>query len=111
MLNVSAFSFQPGRLWGLVCVGASIDDSCDVIAKFFPDIAQSLRATAIFHRIMKQRADRFSLIRAVLECDGSHAKNMRNERNSRFLARLISMRTRRINQRFLKLLRQLHAGA
>src|SRR6266850_5227075 len=111
MLNVIAFSFQPRRLWCLVCVGASIDDSCDVIAKFFADIAQSLRATAIFHRIMKQRADRVSLIRAVLKRDGSYAKNVRDERNSRFLARLISMRTRRINQRFLKLLRQLHSEA
>jgi hypothetical protein len=60
---------------------------------------------------MKQRADRFSLIRAVLKRDGSHAKNMRDERNSRFLARLITMRARRINQRFFKLLRQLHSGA
>ena len=85
MLNVRAFSFQPRRLWRLVCVGASIDDSCDVIAKFFPDIAQSLRATAIFHRIMEQRADCFGFIRAVLKRDGSHAKNMRDERNSVFL--------------------------
>jgi len=111
MLDVGAFSFQPRRLWRLVCVGASINDSGDVIAKFLADIAQSFRATAIFDRIMKQRADRFGFIRAVLEYDGGDAKNMRNERNSRFLARLISMRTRRINQRFLKLLRQLHAGA
>ena len=111
MLNVRAFSFQPRRLWCLVCVGASIDDPGDVIAKFFPDIPQSFRATAIFHRIMEQRADRFGLIRAVLERDGGHAKNMRDERNSCFLARLITMRARRINQRFFKLLRQLHSGA
>ena len=105
MLNVRAFSFQPWRLWRLVCVGASIHDLCDVIAKFLPDIAQSFRATAILHRVMKQRADRFSLTRAVLKRDGSHAKNMRNERNSGFLAHLITMRARRINQRFLELLR------
>src|SRR6476660_9345652 len=110
MLDVRAFSFQPRRLWCLVCVGASIDDACDVITKFLPDIAQALRAAAIFHRIMKQRGDRFSLIRAVLKRYGSDAKNMRDERNSRFLARLITMRARRINQRFLKLLRQLHSG-
>ena len=111
MVDVAAFSLQPRRLWRLVCVGASINDPGDIVAKFLPDIAQSFRATAIFHRIMKQRANRFGFIRAVLECDGGYAKNMRNERNSRFLARLISMRTRRINQRFLKLLRQLHSGA
>ena len=109
MLDVRALSFQPRRLWRLVCVGASINDLGDVVAKFVPDIARSFRATAIFHRIMKQRADSFGLIRAVLERDGSHAKNMRDERNSRFLARLISMRTRRINQCFLKLLRQFHS--
>src|SRR6478752_3188046 len=107
MLNIRAFSFQPRWLWCLVCVGASINDPGDIITKFLPDIAQSLRATAIFDRIMKQRADRFSLIRAVLKRGGSDAKNMRDERNSRFLARLITMRARRINQRFFKLLRQL----
>src|SRR6476660_9913415 len=110
MVDVSAFSFQPRRLWGLVCVSASINDPGDIVAKFLPDIAQALRATAIFHRIMKQRADRFSLIRAVLKRDGSDAKNMRDERNSRFLAHLITMRARRINQRFFKLLRRLHSG-
>ena len=65
MLNVRAFSFQPWRFWRLVCVGASIHDSCDVIAKLLPDIAQSLLASAILHRIMEQRADCFGLIRAV----------------------------------------------
>src|SRR6476620_5077593 len=104
MLNIRAFSFQPRRLWRLVCVGASINDPGDIVAKFLPDIAQALRATAIFHRIMKQRANRFSLIRAVLKRDGSHAKNMRDERDSRFLPRLISMRTPGVNQRFFKLL-------
>ena len=105
MVDVSAFAFQPRRLRRLVRVGASINDPGDILAKFFPDIAQSFRATAIFHRIMKQRADRFSLIRAVLKRDGSHAKNMRDEWNSRFLARLITMRAGRINQRLFKLLR------
>ena len=111
MLDVRAFSFQPRRFWRFVCVGTSINDPGDVIAEFFADIAQSLDATAIFDRIVKQRADRFSLIRAVLERDGSHAKNMRDEWNSRFLARLITMRASRINQRLFKLLRQLHSGA
>src|SRR6516225_2219179 len=108
MLDVSAFSFQPRRLWRVICVSASINDPSAIIAKFFPDIAQSLRATAIFHRIVKERADRFGFVRAVLKRDGSYAKNMADERNSRFLARLITMRARRINQRLLKLFRQLH---
>ena len=105
MLDISAFAFQPRRLWGLVCVGASIDDFGDIIAKFLPDIAQSFNATAVFHRIMKQRADRFGFIPAVFKRYGSHPKNMRDERNSRFLARLITMRARRVNQRFFKLRR------
>ena len=107
MLDVSAFSFQPRRLWRVICVSASIDDPGDIIAKFLPDIAQSFRATAIFHRIVKKRANRFGFIRAVLKRDGSHAKNMADERNSRFLARLITMQARRINQRLLKLFRHL----
>ena len=111
MFDVRSLSFQPGRLWHLVCVGASINDPGDVITKFFADIAQSLDATAIFHGVMEQRTGRFSLIRAVLKCDGSHAKNVRHERNSRFLAHLITMGVRCINQGFLKLLRQLHSGA
>src|SRR5215472_17238564 len=108
MLDVSAFSFQPRWLWRLIRIGASINDFGDVIAKLYLDIAQSFGATAIFHRIMEQRADRFGFICAVLKRDGSHAKNVRDERNSRFLARLISVRARRINQSFFKLLRQLH---
>ena len=85
MFDVRTFSFQPRRFWCFVCVGTSINDPGDVITKFFADIAQSLDAAAIFDRIVKQRADRFSLIRAVLKRDGSHAKNMRDERNSVFL--------------------------
>ena len=108
MIDVSAFSFQPRRFWRLICVGASIHDFSDVIAKFFPDIAQSFRTATIFNRVMKQRADRFAFIRAVLERDGSHAKNMRHERNSRFFARLIAMGTRRVDQSFFKFLRQFH---
>ena len=108
MLDVSAFSFQPRRLWHVICVSASINDPGDIIAKFLADIAQSFRATAIFHCIVKKRANRFGFIRAVLKRDGSHAKNMTDERNSRFLARLITMCTRRINQRLLKLFRYFH---
>src|SRR4030095_13816860 len=111
MLDVSAFSFQPRRLWRVICVSASINDPGDIIAKFLPDIAQSFRATAICHGVWTQRADRFGFIRAVLKRDGSHAKNMADKRNSRFLARLITMRARRINQPFFELLRQLHSGA
>src|SRR4029079_5437769 len=108
MLDVSLFSFQPWGLSRFVCVGASINDPGDAIAKFLPDIAQPFLATAIFNRIMKQRADPFGFIRTVLKCDGSHAKNMRDERNSRFLAHLITMRARRINQCLFKFFRQLH---
>src|SRR6266568_4358409 len=103
MLDVSSFSLQPRRLWRLIRIGAAINDPRYVIAKFFPDIAQSVRAAAIFHRIMKQRADCFGFARAVLKRDRSHAKNMRDKRNPRFLAHLITMRLRRINQRFLSL--------
>ena len=39
----------------------------------------------------------------------SDAKNVRDVRNPRLLARLITMRPARVNQRFLKLLRQLHS--
>ena len=108
MLDVSAFSFQPRRLWRLVSIGATVNDSGDVIAKFFPNIAQSFRAAAILNRVVKKRGDRFGFIPAVLQRDVSDAKNMRDERNARFLAHLITMQSCRINQRFLKLLRQLH---
>src|SRR6266498_2479054 len=81
MLDVTSFSFQPRRLWRFIRVGATVNDPADIIAKFFPDIAQSLRATAIFHRVMKQRADRFGFIRAVLKRDGSDAKDMRDVRH------------------------------
>ena len=104
MLDVSAFSFQPRRLWRLVRICAPINDPGDVIAKSFPDMAQSFSPAAIFHRIMKKRTDRFGFIGIVLQCDGSDTKDMRDERNSRFLPRLIAMRPGRINQRFLKLL-------
>src|SRR5262245_2087815 len=109
MFDVIAFAFQPRRLWRLVRVRASINDPGDVIAKLLPDIAQSFRATAVFHGVVKQRTDRFGFIRAVLKSDRSHAKNMHDERNSRLLARLIAMRARRINQPFLKFLRKLHS--
>src|SRR5438045_9763868 len=108
MIDVSALSLRPWWLWRLICVGASINDFGDLIAKFFADIAQSFGATAIFHGIMKQRADRFGFIRAVLKCDGSHPKNVRHERNPRFLARLITMRARRRTQPFFRLLLHLH---
>ena len=39
MLDVSAFAFQPRRLWRLVCIGATINDPGHTIAKSFPDIA------------------------------------------------------------------------
>src|SRR5262249_51407681 len=109
MLDVSAFPFQPRRLWHLICVGASINDFGNVIAEFLADIAQSFSAAAIFHCVMKQRANCFNFIRAILERDGSYTENMRNERNSGFLARLITMRASRINQRLFKFFRQLHA--
>src|SRR5215475_12604443 len=108
MLDVSTFSFQPRRLWRVICVSASINDPGDIIAKFLADIARSFSATAVFHSVVKQRADRFGFIRAVLKRDGSHAKNMADERNSRLLARLITMQARRINQGLLKLFRHLH---
>jgi hypothetical protein len=108
MFDVSAFSFQPRRLWRLVCVGATINDPRDVIAKFLPDIAQSFRAAAIFHGIVKKRANRFGFIRTVLQRDSRGAKDMCDVRNPRFLPHLITMRPRGINQRFLKLHRQLH---
>src|SRR4029077_12442854 len=109
MLYVSAFSFQPRRLWRLICVGASINDFGDVIAEFLPDIAQPFGAAAIFNRVMKQRANCFNFIRAIFERNGTHAENMRDERNSGFLARLITMRARGVNQCLFKFLRQLHA--
>src|SRR5436190_703625 len=109
MLDVSTFSFQPRRLWRLVRVSATVNDSGDLIAKFFPDIAQSFCAATIFNSVVKKRGDRFRFIRTVLKRDGSHAKNMRHIRNPRFLPHLITMRLRRINQPFLKSLRQLHS--
>src|SRR5207244_13464230 len=48
MLEVSSFSFQPRRLWRLIGVGATVNDPADIIAKFFPDIEQSLSDTAMF---------------------------------------------------------------
>lgn len=109
MLDVSAFALQPRRFGRVVRIGASINDFGNIVAKVLSDIAQSFRSTTIFDRIVKQGADRFDLIRAVLKRNGSHTKNMRDERNSRFLARLITMNARRINQGFFEFLRQLHA--
>src|SRR5438067_137191 len=108
MLDVSSFSFQPRRLRRLVRIGATINDARNFIAKCFADIAQSFGAAAIFHGIVKKGADRFVFIRSVLERDRSDTKNMRNKRNPRFLAHLITMRVRRINERFVKFFRQLH---
>ena len=105
MADVPLFSFQPRRLWRFISVGATINDPRDVIAESFPDIAQSFRPAAIFHRVVKKRSDCFRFIRSVLQRDRSDAKNMSHERNSRFLAHLIAVRASRINQRFLKLLR------
>src|SRR5438105_15045250 len=96
MVDVSAFALQPRWLWLLICVGASINDFGDVIAKFFADIAQPFGATAIFHGIMKQRADRVGFIGAVLKCDGSHPEDGRSDRTARLRACLISMRARLI---------------
>ena len=108
MRDVSPFPFQPRRLRHLVRVGATIDDTRNLIAKFLADIAQSFGAAAIFHRVMQQGADRFGFIGSVLKRDRGHAKNMGNKGNPGFLPRLITVRPRRINQSFLKLLRQLH---
>jgi hypothetical protein len=108
VLDVSAFSFQPRWLWRLIGVRATINDPGDIIAKFLSNITQAFRATAIFHRVMKKRADRFGLIRAVLKRDSTDTQNMRDERNPGFLAHLIPMRSGRVNQRFFKLVRQLH---
>ena len=110
MLDVSSFSFQPRRLWRLISIGTTVNDPGHVLAEFFPDIAQSFRPTAIFHSIMKKRADRFGFIGAVLKRDSRDAKNMRDVRNPRFLARLITMRSSRINQRFLKLRGKVHVN-
>ena len=108
MRNVSFLSLQPWWFGDLIGIRATINDPGDFIAKFFLNIAQSFRATAIFHGVVKKRADRFSFLRTVLKRDSGDAKNMRDERNPRFLARLITMRPGRINQRFLKLPGKLH---
>src|SRR6266516_1828902 len=109
MLYVCPLPIQPRRLWRLIAIGATINYPRHILAKFFADIAQSFRATAIFHRVMKKRADPFGLIPAVLKRDSSDPKNMRDVRNPCFFARLITMRPGRINQRFLKFVRQLHS--
>src|SRR5438093_9109649 len=110
MLDVSSFSFQPRRLWRVISVRTTVNDPGHVLAEFFPDITQSFRPTAIFHSIMKKRADRFGFIGAVLKRDSRDAQNMRDVRNPRFLARLITMRSSRINQRFLKLRAKVHVN-
>src|SRR5438874_5617422 len=53
MLDVSPFSFQPRRLRRLARIGATIDDTRNLIAKFLADIAQSFGAAATFHRVMQ----------------------------------------------------------
>jgi len=52
MLEVRSLSLQPLRLWRLIRIGATINDPGDIIPKFFPDIAQSFFATAIFDGVM-----------------------------------------------------------
>src|SRR6476620_2484504 len=107
-LDVSAFSFQPRWLWRFIGIRAAVNDSGDAFAKSFSNVVQSFLATAIFHRVVKKRADRFGFIRAVLKRDSSDTQNMCDVRNPGFLAHLISMRLGRVNQRFLKFVRQLH---
>src|SRR5690242_167983 len=59
---------------------------------------------------MKERADGFGFIPAVFKRDCGDSKNMRNERDTCFLTHLASVSASRIDQRLLKLFRQLHSS-
>src|SRR5437764_2240388 len=110
MLDVCSFSFQPRRFWALVRIGTTVNDAGHSIAKFLSDIPQPFRAAAIFRRVMQQCGDGFRFIRTVFKRDRSDAENMRDEGNPRFLAGVIAMRARRVNQRFLKFLGEVHVN-
>jgi hypothetical protein len=109
MRKVSFLSFQPRRLRDLIGICAAIDDPGYIITETFSDVAQTLGATAIFHGIMEQSANGFGFIGSVLKCDCGHTKDMCDKRDPGFLSDLIAMRPGRINQRFLKFVRQLHS--
>src|SRR5206468_12536810 len=107
--HVGLFSFQPRRLWRLICVGTALYNYCDVFTKLSLDMAQSVRAATILHGIMQQRGDRFLFVRTIFHCDRSDTKDMRNVRNSRLLPELSAMDPRGVSQCLFKLTRQLHS--
>src|SRR6266478_990640 len=109
MRKISLLSFTPRRLWRLISICATVDNLSDCFSEFSFDIAQSLCATAIFYRIMKQRRDRFGFVRAVFHRDCGNSKNVRDVRDAGLLPGLIAVRSRRVDQCFLELSRQLHS--
>ena len=109
VLHVSSLSLQPRRLWSLIGVRATFDNSGNPFSEFALDISQPLCAAAVFYCVVQQRRDRFRLVRAVLHCDRGDSEDVRNVGNPGLLPEFAAVNSRGVNQRFLKLPRQAHA--
>jgi hypothetical protein len=59
MCDVAFLSLAPWRFGNLVSVRAAGDDICDGLAETFSDVAQTFRASAIFHDIVEKRGNGF----------------------------------------------------
>ena len=103
MGNVFFLSLHPRRLRRFVGIGTTIDNPGNRFTEFFLDIAQSLFTAAIFHRVMKQRGDRFCFIGAIFHRNRAHAENVRDEWDAGLLPSLIAMNPGRVNQRLFEL--------
>ena len=99
MGNVLLFSFPPWRLWFLICIAASIDNSCDVLAEVLPDFPQTRCAAAIFDHIMKKRANRFSFISPIFQRNGGNSEKMRYVGNAAAFFYLITVGLAGVDQR------------
>src|SRR4029453_13830115 len=106
---ISLLSFQPRRLWRLVCVGAALHDSRDVLAKLSLDITQSFRAATILNRVMQQGRDRFRFVRAVLHRDRGHTEDMRDVGDPCLFPELSAVNPRGVSQCFFELTRESHS--
>ena len=86
--DVVFLPLAPGRLRGLVAIGAAGDNRPDFFAENLLDLLLAFRTAAILHRVVQQRADRLIFVRAILQRDRGHPEQMPDVWDLRFFTHL-----------------------
>jgi len=104
LFDVGALSFAPIPFLarGFVRIRAAIDDARDAFAEFLTDFVETWETALVFNGIVQKRGDHFILAAAVLNDDGSDAKQVAYIRLAFALAALVQVQFRRIAKRFHK---------